>query len=745
MLTSTRGRIDIPDLDDRTWQDLVDQMRDLIPKYAPQWTDRNPSDLGMTLIELFAWLAEGLIYRLNRVPEKNYIAFLNLLGITRDPASPAQAFLTFSASPQATSPVVVPRGTQVQTAGTESQSPVVFETDEAVQILPVNLKAALLLSQEDNQYANVCTALVDPASQGLVISVPAKSKWVQLCLGFDLGTSLTLPWRFKSPVPVTSGTPQAKVDWLYSKASTTLPTGWPVLPGFPLPAADPLAPAANLQHDGDLKLTVPDSAGWVSQAPGKWTDFTPRLPADAVSDGLFWLGIRITNQQSSPFSIRFLPFNGVTVSAHNALSIPTGSPGAGTSPGAPAPPEALGVSTGQPFQTFALKHRPLFKRPGSNTPYGDLMVQVQAPASPASTASPSPAATETWALQDDLPAGPGNCYRLNPVTGEITFGDYDSATEEGKRGHGSILPAGSTITATYRYAVGGSAANVGSGMINALRWPVSGIVGVTNLFAATGGADEEPIAETMRRAPESLRTRDRAVTAADYEYLAREANSSVAIVRCLGPRLHGSTDVDKPIPKDAWKAGDPWNFAGIDRSPGNVNVIIVPDQGPEIDYPRLPEELRQGVQQYLDERRSLATRLRVLGPCFLPIIANVTVKVWPEAKTQGLVKDNSAVEQDIKAKLRRFLHPVHGGPDGRGWQVGQSLFVPDVFKAIMPREDIGFIANLEILDDTPDYEPKGRPFKPPGAGPWVPLADYELICYSQSNENSVHAEDWTTG
>ena len=64
-------------------------MRALIPRYAPQWTDHNPSDLGITLIELFAWLAEGVIYRLNRVPEKNYVAFLNLLGITRDPPTPA--------------------------------------------------------------------------------------------------------------------------------------------------------------------------------------------------------------------------------------------------------------------------------------------------------------------------------------------------------------------------------------------------------------------------------------------------------------------------------------------------------------------------------------------------------------------------------------------------------------------------------------------------------------------------------
>ena len=143
-LQSARNRILAPNLDDRTWQDLVNEAVALIPKYAPQWTDQNPSDLGMALVELFAFLVEGLTYRLNRVPYKNYIAFLNLLGITLDPAVPAQVYLTFSAQPAA---VVVPKGTQAQTQGTETVAPVVFETDEAVNVLPSNLTTAVGLQK----------------------------------------------------------------------------------------------------------------------------------------------------------------------------------------------------------------------------------------------------------------------------------------------------------------------------------------------------------------------------------------------------------------------------------------------------------------------------------------------------------------------------------------------------------------------------------------------------------------------
>jgi len=71
--------LELPNLDDRTYQDLVDEALSLIPTYAPEWTNFNPSDPGITLIELFAYMSEILIYRLNRVSDANRQAFLNLI------------------------------------------------------------------------------------------------------------------------------------------------------------------------------------------------------------------------------------------------------------------------------------------------------------------------------------------------------------------------------------------------------------------------------------------------------------------------------------------------------------------------------------------------------------------------------------------------------------------------------------------------------------------------------------------
>ena len=79
-----------PILDDLRFQrDLVDEARRRIIRYCPEWTDYNVSDPGITLIELFAWMTEMITYRLNLVPEKNYIRFMDLLGVQLQPANSA--------------------------------------------------------------------------------------------------------------------------------------------------------------------------------------------------------------------------------------------------------------------------------------------------------------------------------------------------------------------------------------------------------------------------------------------------------------------------------------------------------------------------------------------------------------------------------------------------------------------------------------------------------------------------------
>src|ERR671917_2601993 len=85
----------IPKLDDRTFQDLVNETKRLIPHFCPEWTDHNVSDPGVTLIELFAWMTDLLLYRVNQVPDKMYVKFLEMIGVRLEPPRAARAPVTF--------------------------------------------------------------------------------------------------------------------------------------------------------------------------------------------------------------------------------------------------------------------------------------------------------------------------------------------------------------------------------------------------------------------------------------------------------------------------------------------------------------------------------------------------------------------------------------------------------------------------------------------------------------------------
>ncbi|HEX3034040.1 MAG TPA: putative baseplate assembly protein, partial [Thermodesulfobacteriota bacterium] len=142
----------IPDLDDKTFDELVQEARSLISRFAPEWTDHNVHDPGITFIELFAWLAEMQIYRLNRVTDQNYEKFLKLVGIYSSPAQPARVDVTFK---NVTVEKTVGTGVRIITeAGGER---IVFETEEDFTLIPISLKSvkAIYNSQTvDNTQAN---------------------------------------------------------------------------------------------------------------------------------------------------------------------------------------------------------------------------------------------------------------------------------------------------------------------------------------------------------------------------------------------------------------------------------------------------------------------------------------------------------------------------------------------------------------------------------------------------------------
>ena len=100
----------VPNLDDRRFQDLVDDAKRLVQQRCPEWTDHNVSDPGVTLIELFAWMTDQVVYRLNRVPDRNYVKFLELIGVSLFPPTAARCPVTFWLSAPQPDVVTIPPG-----------------------------------------------------------------------------------------------------------------------------------------------------------------------------------------------------------------------------------------------------------------------------------------------------------------------------------------------------------------------------------------------------------------------------------------------------------------------------------------------------------------------------------------------------------------------------------------------------------------------------------------------------------
>jgi hypothetical protein len=123
-------------LDDRSWDYLVEEAKRRISAKCPGWTDFNPSDPGMMLVELMAWMTETVLYRLNRIPEQNYIKFLELIDVQLRPATPAKSWVFFQAQKGLSEKDIklIPLHTRVSTRPLADQDPITFVTCDNLQL-----------------------------------------------------------------------------------------------------------------------------------------------------------------------------------------------------------------------------------------------------------------------------------------------------------------------------------------------------------------------------------------------------------------------------------------------------------------------------------------------------------------------------------------------------------------------------------------------------------------------------------
>jgi hypothetical protein len=137
-----------PRLDDRSYDDLIEETKKLIPQYCPEWTNFSASDPGMTVVQLFSWMSELIMYRLNRVPDKTYIHFLNFIGEERKSAQPAIAPLTFSA--RLDRPIEVKAFSMCSTKQTEKVPSLNFVTTNMLTIHGSTIEQMMVVKGGEN-------------------------------------------------------------------------------------------------------------------------------------------------------------------------------------------------------------------------------------------------------------------------------------------------------------------------------------------------------------------------------------------------------------------------------------------------------------------------------------------------------------------------------------------------------------------------------------------------------------------
>jgi predicted phage baseplate assembly protein len=695
-----------PILDDRSFDELVDELLRRIPAHTPEWTHPRVGDPGRTLIDLFAWLADTLLYRINLVPERQRLVFLELLGMPMRPAQAATGLVSITPVPEDVTAAVTIRPRAL------IKGPVTFESASELTVLPVTaevfLKAALPPEREA-EMAGVVSELMGlyglSGRPRAYVTTPAFPGNKHVDTGVELGAAtvdgdlwialLAGPEADVGAVRTTlGGTPDGRPQTLRVAVVPTLaptqaleeigqrvavPHQWELTTGATTAGAPPHVTldvlsdgTAGLTRAGVVELALPAKeligapADDVRQSlhAGVGGDQPPRLDdPDKAGRVAAWLRLRTTAPASS-LRLSWVGVNAVAVDQRQTM---TGL--------------VVGQSTGAADQVHRLP------RPSVEPETFRLEVEEQG------------AGYRAWRQVSDLLAeGPdARAFTLDSEAGTVRFGD-------GMRGR--IPEPGARIRVAVMRTGGGGQGNLPPGSLTEVTaHDLNGVpviapkLAVVQAVPTRGGTDPETLAEAERRIPAALRHRDRAVTADDFRALALETP---------GTRLGRAEVLPRFLPNQ--RRPD---------VPGVVSVMVLPFKAePLPPNPRPDRALLGAVHAYLDLRRPLATELYVIGTEYVPLGLGVAVRV----------REGFGVEETlhgVRLALRSFLWPLPpGGPQQTGWVLGRS---------VQDRE-------LEVIvAQVPGVRAVGgvRLFRQLGSGSWQRIAGATVSAAAE-----LRLEDW---
>lgn len=342
--------------------------------------------------------------------------------------------------------------------------------------------------------------------------------------------------------------------------------------------------------------------------------------------------------------------------------------------------EVLGTSDGSPDQAFSCDRAPITE--------ADVWVDEAATLSqteqrdleqtrPDDVRRESSAGTESGAfwvrwveVADFLDSDESSRdYRLDRTNGTITFGDGRA---------GAIPPTGEkNIEVTYQTG-GGSEGNVPAGSITDVRSSISLIDSVTNLQPGDGGTDIESLDGAVSRAPKRIKNRGRAVSAEDFEQIAKDTSRELATVRC------------EPEMDETGR-----------RTPGWVTLLVIPRERRDRPTPSL--ELRQRVEDAVSEQAPATLvgpdqqRIVVRGPDYAEVSVETTVD------TRG-VESVTNLKNTVEETLVAFFHPLTGGSDGDGWDFGTAPRLSQLTTLVEATPGVDRVRDIAMTIETTSEE-----------------------------------------
>jgi hypothetical protein len=695
----------IPNLDNRRYQDLLDEALARVPVHTPEWTNFNKSDPGVTLIEVFAFLTENLLYRCNQIPERNRKKFLTLLNIPLQPATSSQGLITISNEKGALE--TLNGGIEVR-AG---QIP--FLTERGLDVLPVEGRiyfkqkidspSPQILDYYQQLYASFRGSPQAPPPQlyQAVLFLPGSGplQLSQTVDGFLWLALLARPGEQPdyARAAIAGKTLSLGVVPSLPESTAVLPSGRAAGATAPVtlevdipdlrkgrelgpdrvPQYHPLetSPVNDVfTRPGTIDITLPATAAEIDV----WDDldplergvdeFPPSLDDTSLNDRLIgWL--RLRPSAAVPTQFLWLGINCVSIRQREHI---TG--------------ELLPNGTGEPDQTVKLSHAPVLPK--------SVTVAVT---------PPSAAISKSWTEVDDLflagpevstsdpglppgspslPAAPSNVFLLDAEAGQITFGDGV---------HGARPPEGATLRATYDFSVG-AAGNVAAGSINTSSLPLSGFK-FSNPIATWGGADAETASQGEKQISRYLQHRDRLVTAFDFETITlRTPGIQIARVEVL-PNFHPELSMGR--------GGD---------APGVLTLMLIPTfDARNPNAPSPTDDFLKTVCSYLDPRRLVTTEIFLRGPQYVGIWVSIGIQVLPGVPS-------GPVREEVKSAILKFLAPATPGPQQlpddpatlfntpqtatyKGWPLGKSVIALELMAVAGRAQGVEFVQEILLASD----------------------------------------------